>query len=514
MPNFRPNKYPQGIILPVYLADQIQKGTFEHTLQILIDNVLDLSSFYTRYKNDETGASAYDPRSLLKVIFLAYSRGVASSRVIAEFCRQNMLFMAMSANARPHHTTIARFVSSRRDEIQDLFVQVLGVCYKQGLIGNEMFAIDGCKLPSNASKEWSGTIAQLKRKKEKLETAISRILEKHRSDDIGICQPQVKAQDDSYIERLQKVVDKLTAFIEVNDDRIGLTGKPVKSNVTDNESAKMLTSKGVVQGYVGVTAVDKKNQVIVNAEAFGQGHEQDLLIPMIETTRSNFTSIGYKGDIFAKVKLTADNGYYSEENMSYLFSENIDGYVPDQDFRSRDPRFANVERYKQLKKDKEKQKRGKLFTPDDFMFAEDLSYCICPAGKRLYRSGKNVIINDKQAYKFKGPKSSCKPCGLRTKCLRKPDITEKRQVAYFTGKKRNGDQRFTEKMKAKIDSVSGRAIYSLRLAVGEPPFAHIRSVLRLDRFSHRGKEKVNTQWNLFCILHNMKKIHKYGGCLI
>ena len=73
-----------------------------------------------------------------------------------------------------------------------------------------------------------------------------------------------------------------------------------------------------------------------------------------------------------------------------------------------------------------------------------------------------------------------------------------------------GEQRFTEKMKEKIDSATGRAIYSMRLAVGEPPFAHIRSILGLDRFTLRGKQKVNTQWNLFCIVHNLKKIHRYG----
>jgi hypothetical protein len=65
-------------------------------------------------------------------------------------------------------------------------------------------------------------------------------------------------------------------------------------------------------------------------------------------------------------------------------------------------------------------------------------------------------------------------------------------------------------MKRKIDSVTGRMLYSMRLATAEPPFAHIRYVMGLDRFSHRGKRKVNTQWNLFCILHNMKKIHRYA----
>lgn len=515
MAKYKPNTYPQGIFAPIFLCKQIQPGTFEYTVSKLIDNVLDLSAFDSRYKNEDTGSSAYNPRTLIKVIFLAYSRGITSSRKIAELCQENILFMALSANSNPHFTTIANFISTMENEIKDLFLQVLAVCDKRGLIGKEMFAIDGCKLPSNASKEWSGTKEDFRRKKEKLERAIDRMLEKHRSQDSPQHNETIKQRDEQYIDSLRKDLAKINDFIDNNEDRIGLSGKPVKSNITDNESAKMKTSKGVIQGYVGVAAVDKKTQVIVNAEAFGQGYEQDLLIPTIEAMRGNFKNIGYKGDVFDSSQLTADNGYHSEDNMAYIFSENIDGYVPDRDFRSRDPRYAGADKYKEIQQTSEKKKVStKKFTPADFDFAADLSFCICPAGRRLYRSGKNAKIKDYRAVKFKGPKSACLPCELRDQCLRKPHKTECRQVAYFTGKKRNGAQRYTEKMKAKIDTDMGRAIYGLRLAVGEPPFANIRSNLRLDRFSLRGKVKVNIQWNLFCIVHNLKKIHNYTLCTV
>jgi transposase len=509
MPNFKPKSFPQGIFAPVFLCRQIQPGTFEFTLCKLIDHVLDLSVFEQKYGNDKTGAPAYDPRALLKVIFLAYSRGIISSRRIADECRENILFMAMSGNSRPHHTTIANFVSSMCLQVKDLFLQVLLVCDRRGLIGREMFAIDGCKLPSNASKEWSGTQADFKRKKKKLETAIERILENHRQQDSSSETQAAKERDLAYITSLQKDLDKISRFIEQNDDRIGLTGKAIKSNITDNESAKIHTSKGVIQGYAGIATVDKKHQIIVNAEAFGQGSEKDLLIPSIESTRENFATIGDKKNTLKGVRIVADNGFHSEKNMAYLFSKNIDGYVADKEYRRRDIRFTSSERYRELQK--RNVKKGKKFTPANFTFPVDLSYCICPAGQRLYRSGGNTKVKDYQAVKFKGPKSACVPCALRRRCLRKPEKTEIRQVAYLTGKRRNGSERFTEKMKAKIDTEHGRAVYGLRLAVGEPPFANIRSNLRLDRFSLRGKKKVNTQWNLFCILHNLMKIHKYGG---
>ena len=512
MAKFKPSSYPQGIFSPIFLCRQIHKGTFEYTLRILIDEVLDLSSFYRKYKNSHTGASAYDPKVLLKIIFLAYSRGVTSSRRIEEYCKDNTLFMAMSGNSRPHHTTIARFVSSMHNEIADLFLQVLMVCDERGLIGKEMFAIDGCKMPSNASKEWSGTFDELQRKKEKLELAIEQILAEHQKQDGSKSTASSDDDDDDYLKSLRRDVAKLSVFLEVNEERKGLSGNPVKSNVTDNESAKMQTSKGVIQGYVGVATVDKKHQVIVNAEAFGQGYEQDLLEPSIKATRANFAAIGSTDDVFRTASVAADNGYFSEDNLKFLYQENIDGYIPDNKFRSRDPRFA--ERNERKKESPgESAKKLKKYELKDFLFAEDLSYCICPAGQRLYRNGNNARIKQYKAYKFKGPKSSCKPCSHRERCLRKPDKTEVRQVSWLIGKIESKTDSYSARMKAKIDTEIGRALYGLRLAIGEPPFANIRSNLRLDRFSLRSKKKVNTQWNLFCILHNLKKIHRYGGCI-
>jgi hypothetical protein len=75
--------------------------------------------------------------------------------------------MALSGFSEPHFTTIADFVTNLEIEIVDLFRQVLLVCDQCGLIERKMFAIDGCKLPSNASKEWSGTHEELARKSKK-----------------------------------------------------------------------------------------------------------------------------------------------------------------------------------------------------------------------------------------------------------------------------------------------------------------------------------------------------------
>jgi transposase len=186
MARYKDYDYSQGKFIPIHFDRQILPGTFEYSLHYLIDNEIDLSCFDLRYRNDETGAPAYDPAILLKIILYAYSRGIISSRKIAQCCRENIIFMALSANTEPHFTTIADFISTLDQEIINLFLEVLLICDEMGLIGKEMFAVDGVKLPSNASKEWSGTKKELERKKEGMEKAVRKIIKRHREVDV-IC---------------------------------------------------------------------------------------------------------------------------------------------------------------------------------------------------------------------------------------------------------------------------------------------------------------------------------------
>jgi transposase len=512
MARYKEYDYTQGKFIPIHFDKQILPGTFEYTLHYLIDNEIDLSVFDLRYQNDETGAPAYDPAILLKIILYAYSRGITSSRKIAQCCEENIIFMALSADTRPHFTTIADFISSADKEIIRLFLEVLLTCDEMSLIGKEMFAVDGCKMPSNASKEWSGTKEELQKKKEKMEEAVRQIMKRHRETDANEKDKGTNEQEEKYVETIKKKVKKIKEWLRDNDDKPGKTGKPIKSNITDNESAKMKTSHGVIQGYNGVAVVDDKHQVIVHAEAFGAAQEHELLEPMVEGTRENFKEIGSKKDVFDKAKLIADSGYHTESNMKMVMEEGIDAYIADTQFRKRDPRFADVDKYKERFRKERAEYYGTsgLYRVKEFTMSEDKTHCICPAGKRLYRNGGNVIVDGNRAIKFRGRKTDCRVCEVRERCLRNPDTSEVRQVYFFQGRDETKPETFTQKMKRRIDSIKGRLIYNRRLGTAEPPFAHIRSILRLDRFTLRGKRKVNTQWLLYCIVHNLTKVHRYG----
>ena len=111
MAKYKPYDYSQTVLLPVSLEDQLMPGTLEFAIHALVETRMDMSLFDEKYKNDETGRAAYDPKVLLKVVLFAYSRGIVSSRKIERACQENVTFMALACGAKPDHSTIAAFVS-------------------------------------------------------------------------------------------------------------------------------------------------------------------------------------------------------------------------------------------------------------------------------------------------------------------------------------------------------------------------------------------------------------------
>lgn len=519
MARYKPYNLKQAKMIPLSYADQIVPGSFEHALNEIVEQHLDLTVFEHRYRNDQTGRLAYDPKVLLKIVLYGYSKGMISSRKLEEACRRNVVFMALSADTRPHFTTIAAFVSELEHEIVGLFRDVLLYCEELGLIGKEHFAVDGCKLPSNASKQWSGTHEELRERQQKMEKAAGEIVRRHRQRDEREAHGPVAEQEQKKLATYRKKIQKIKTFLSSAQKNIGPSGNERKSNITDPDSAKMSTAHGVIQGYNGVAVVDGRHQIVVHAEALGEGQENHLLEPMVKATRGNFAAIGGTPDVFTQATLTADSGYHSKHSMEYIADSDVDAYVADRDMRRRDPAFANAGRHKERHRKERRRRSGhtepQWFTPADFIYDASKQTCICPAGHNLYRSGVDIITGGYRGAHFKAPKSACRGCELRSQCLRHPERTAQRQVVFFKARMSTGPRAPTapppaiEAMKRKIDSPLGRLIYGQRIATVEPVFGNIQNK-GMRRFTLRGKRKVSTQWTLFTVVHNVEKIAHYA----
>jgi transposase len=510
MARYKPQDH-NSLLLPVVLSEQIIPGSFAFALNYLVDHELDLKPLDAQFKNDEVGASAYDPRVMLKIVLLAYSQGLISSRVIEQACARNVQFIAISGDSQPSHTHIAKFVSSLSDQIKPLFSQVLMTCDAQGLIGRDMFAIDGVKLPSNASKERSGTFEELRHRADRLDKAADKILALHQSQDkpgtehAQALEPKRQAR----IEALRKEAARTREFLANTPKRSGSKGKELKSNVTDPQSAKMATSKGVMQGYAAQAAVDSAHQVIIAADVIGSGSEQAMLMPMIAQASPYRTP---------QTLVTADAGYHSDANIAQLQQQGIPAMVADNQMRYRDERFAEQDKYKgkpdplSEKKATGQEKEVKRFRPQDFRFHDD-NTATCPAGQVMVSPGTIYTTARGLRYQTYTAKAvDCNACALSAQCLRgpmKPNDGRGRQVTRFEPKVVDNANP-SERMRQAIDSPQGRQLYSQRFGTVEPVFANLRHNKRLTRLNHRGRAKVNTQWNLYCMVHNIEKLAKTG----
>ena len=495
-------------LIPIDLAQQFLPGTFEYALNHLLSGPIDLSGFDARFRNDETGAPAYAPAVLLKVVLFAYSQGIVSSRAIERACREHVTFIALCGDAAPHFTTIAHFVSTLGTEIARVFAAVVAICDAQGLVGREMFAIDGVKLPSNASKRRSGTRADFERQATKLEAVAATMLQRHREADATPTEPTLAAKAAKRIERLEQDAAQIRDWLAANpDERRGVKGAIRKSNRTDNASAKMATGKGVIQGYTGVAAVDDTHQIIVEAQAHGTGSEQELLLPVVTAMKPMLTATSL---------ITADAGYHSEANLQQLAALSIDALIADNEMRRRDERFGMQARHKTApdplhdKSASEPEDPPSVYQATDFTYDAETRTCVCPAGVTLNRNGHRRVIRDDIWEGFRGRPRDCGPCPLRRQCIRNPDTTEVRSVMFFRGKAAPLPESQTARMKRRIDSPTGRQRYSRRFGTVEPVFGNLCYNKGLTRFTLRGRTKVDGQWKLFCLVHNIEKLARAG----
>jgi transposase len=486
----------QGEFLVVHFSDQLLPGTFEYTLNYLIDKKTDISALDSHYKNDTTGAPAYDPRVLLKIVLYAYSRGIYSSRRIMELCQTNIIVKALSANSVPHFTVIADFICSMKEEIRKIFLDVLMVCQELSLVGGEVFAIDGCKLPSNASKESSGTFAQLKKKKEKLEKLLNRLMEQHTTCDQVETQGEgeISSSTQNAIERIDAKIQRISAFLESRAPRYGTRGTEVQSNITDNESAKIKSSHGMIQGYNGIALVDDKHQVIIASEAYGKGQEQSAFTPLLQQAEENLKTISGQEQPLSGKTILADTGYFSEENLKSAAEKEMEAIIPDNNFRKRDERFSDREVHSGIEY---------KFGFQDFTYNEERNTYSCPNGKVLKHIG-HAVLHGSSGHRYQSMASDCKGCAYTVKCRHRGNTGNGKRTLFISDK--NDSTNYSARMIAKIDRPEIRRRYSQRMRIVEPVFANITFHKKLNRFTLRRKVKVNIQWLLYCIVHNIGKI--------
>jgi transposase len=444
---YKPYNHNQIYLFPPAPQDWLPKNHLVFFIGDLVDN-LDLTAIEKEYEKESRGQPPFHPALMTKILFYSYCRGIYSSRKIATAVYEEVAFVVLAGGNRPDFRTINEFRRRHIKSLPGIFVQILSLCEKAGLVGLKHVSLDGTKINANASKHKAMSYGRMKTEEQRLEKEIKKLLEK--ANHLDLKEDRIYGRDRQGDELPDELAFQETRLAKIKEAKAALeeearlareedqkkgnndndknndppvpprarakykkkTGEPddkAQLNFTDPESKIMKNSdKAFVQAYNAQVVVDSKTQVIVSADVTNQAADSQHLPMMLEKMKENTGCYPRE--------LTADAGYFSEKNLKWLKGK-TDAYIP----------------------------------------------------------GEKVKHN----------------------CLTEPAPRGRIPV----------ELPLPERMRRKLRTKAGRAKYKLRKQVVEPVFGQIKECRGFRRFLLRGLEKVRGEWILICLIHNILKLY-------
>jgi transposase len=336
---FRPYDPDQPFLMPVSMREWLPGGHLAYFISDVADH-LDLSAIMNHYE-EEKGYPPYHPAMMVKVLLYAYCIGVPSSRKIAKRLEEDIAFRVLAANNTPDFRTISDFRKGHLKALAALFVQVLRLCQRAGLVKLGHVSLDGTKIKANASKHKAMSYKRMKEAEARLEAEVQDLLRKAQAVDEeedrtygknrrGDELPKELAFRESRLKKIREARAALEAEArmeaEQRQDKGGkATGVPedkAQRNFTDPESRIMPLSGGkqFEQAYNAQAAVDSANQIIVAAEVIDRPSDKGQAMPMMQQVEENTGRLPRE--------MSADAGYFSSDEVTKLTAASIDVYMP------------------------------------------------------------------------------------------------------------------------------------------------------------------------------------------
>ena len=461
--HFRPWKIDQTQLLPPAIEDFVPEGHLARFIVALARDELDLSEITGSYSS-ALGQPPFDPVMMVALLLYCYCNGIYSSRRIAKACRERVDVMMIVALDPPDFRTISDFRKRHLKALSALFVQVLKLCEKAGLVKLGHVALDGTKIKANASKHKAMSYQRMEARAAELEAEVAKWLaaaeaadadedkafgatktgdempkwiadKKRRAGKIRLAKAELEAEAKAAAEA------KARAEAEAEDRRKAegrkKPGKPAalpsdepdakaQKNFTDPESRIMKSKDGFVQAYNAQAVVDREAQIIVARDATQEATDKRQLVPMTDAVEAN---LGRKPE-----QLSADAGYCSETNLEALEERGIDGYVA----------------------------TGR---------AKDAAIRDDPGDSMSISNGSGASVNVSIA--------GAQPASAKTR---------------------------VEAMREKLKSGGHESPYRFRKQLPEPVFGQIKQARGFRQFLLRGIENVRGEWSLVCTAHNLLKL--------
>ena len=462
----------QGQLIPAYLGEWIPENHLVYLVNDIVGQ-LNLSPIIANYSH--RGEEAYHPALMLKILFYGYATGIFTSRKLHEALIENIPFRWLSGGLRPDYRTISDF---RKDHLADLpkyFSQIVQIASDLGYASLGHVSIDGSKIKANASKHKAMSRDRMKKEIEKLEQEIKEVLEKAQQDDLIDDVPSILFPQQEEIDNRTLRLEKIRVMLKELDERKpeSESDNPEKDqiNFTDPESRIMDTkTQGVIQGYNPQIAVDADHGLIVGLKMSNCSNDKQQFEGVLESIKEATGRV--------PVKMTADAGYSSANNIKAAAAAGVDAYIAD------------------AREAKEAKNR---FDKVNFVYLAEIDAYRCPAGRllTLKRVANENNPNRPTERLYEG--QECKSCEFQAECTKAK--SGKRIVSRYE------DDAKKEAMHNKVRSEEGKAIYRMRKAIVEPVWGQMKQCQGFRQFHLRSEKKVAGEFVLLAISHNLRKIH-------
>ena len=475
-----PVEFNQHLLFPTNIFDLLPKG-HECFLYAELFQQIDTSSLESLYS--VKGQNAYHPKLIVSILIYAYSRGVFSSRQIERRCNEDLSFMFIAQMNCPNFRVLSDFRKNQGDFFQDCFKQTVKLAMELKLASLGHISLDGSKFKANTSKHKAMSYGRLKEREQALCAEIDDLIEKAKRCD----QDEDKAYKDKtgyeipedlkFKEgRLAKIRAAKKA-LEQREEQLN-PGKAIEDkkqiSFADTGARIMGKNGGFDYAYNAQISVDADLQIIVAQHVSQNANDKQEVAPALRALQETTDQL--------PEKLSADNGYWSGDNLQALEQSGTDAYIA----------TDKGEKTHKIPLDSSDRKLVKA----DFDYHEADNTFTCPEGqiltmKRESQDGSRV---------YQGASEVCADCPLQSRCCQ----SAKGEARTITT---DDKEPLRQQMASKMATEAAKVIYGKRKTIVEPVFGQIKNS-GFRGFSVRGKEKVAGEFSMVCATHNFKKIAK------
>jgi len=419
----------------------------------------------------KTGRKSYSPITMLKLFLYGYLNKIPSSRRLEAETYRNVELMWLIKELHPDHWTICEYRRENKEHIRFVTIEFRKFLKTEGYIEGKEVATDGSKFKAYAAKEML-SLKNIKKRLERLNAKLEEYLEEFKYADT-IDELTEEFADNFEGSEINKVLIDKIADLQEQVSKLIFQKEQLENTEKDylapnDPDANLMKSRdGWIPGYNGQTVIDKKNKMIAIAEITTQAND-------INELKKNIDNLKEQLNIEPEI-IEADKGYANINEIKEIEDNSkTKCYIP----------------LPENKKKKDDKKNG-----ISFIYNKKNDEYECSQGKTLKLKQRNK--KKRKSFYNIYQCEDCENCPLKPKCTK----SKKGRIIH-----RNNNQDWSDKYKERIKGTQALTKNKERKTIVEHPFGTIKWIMGKLHFILTGKDKVQTEFNLYTTVYNFKRL--------